>query len=121
MRPGDRRQRWKSSHETRALIFLFSAAVIFVFTYGSASAPIGVFCILMALLEFRNGRRGWRIVPGMSPTMKEYYNGKELSQVDREILGSDEIKIMDEYCRQNKVYAFSYDEIRKEVLNHEKI
>lgn len=121
MRPGDRPQRWRSSHDTSAIIFFVSAAIIFAFTSGHASAPIGVFCVIMACIELRDGRRGWRMVPGMSPTMKRYYNrkkanGEELSQVDKEILESKEIKIMDEYCRKNKVYAFEYDIVRRRVL-----
>jgi hypothetical protein len=116
MKPGDRKQRWKSTHDITAIIFLISAAVIFVFADGSAAIPLGVFCILMAFLEFRDGKRGWRIVSGMSPTMKRYYEnkGNDLTITEKKILESS--TIMDEYCRKNKVYAFQYGAARKEAF-----
>ncbi len=61
MRPGDRRERWKSSCNTSCVIFLLFAAGFIFLVEGNVGLIVAAVFGVMALLEFRDSQRGWRI------------------------------------------------------------
>ena len=59
MKAGDRRQRWKSSCEVEAILFVvFGCAFMGAGTGGNAIMMVMFFC---AFLAFRDSKRGWKI------------------------------------------------------------
>lgn len=61
MHPGDRRKRWKKSHQVTGTIHLLLGVGFLMLTKGDAGLIIVAFFGFMALLEFRDARYGWRL------------------------------------------------------------
>ena len=59
MRPGDRKQRWKSNCEIEAILFVvFGCAFMGAGTGGNAIMAVMFLCAFLAL---RDSKRGWKI------------------------------------------------------------
>lgn len=67
MRPGDRKARWRSGHNGDALIFVALASGSLFGVDGTPGIVMAGFFLLMAYLEARNARVGWRLKTGRPP------------------------------------------------------
>lgn len=105
MRPGDRKERWKESCNGSGMIFLAGAFILIIGVQGQA-----VFILVMALLagaflEFRDGKRGWKISYKLPPS---YYRDIESpNKMTREIAKDSGEAVMRQAKDPNrKRYAF---------------
>ncbi len=67
MRPGDRRQRWNQSFGISGAIFLGFAAFTFFGVDPPAQYYMIGFFLLMAVLDFVDIGKGWRVKEGRPP------------------------------------------------------
>ena len=58
--PGDRKQRWKSTCQIEGCIMLGIAAML-VCAGGIAGIPLGIIVGFLAMLDFRDAGRGWKM------------------------------------------------------------
>lgn len=97
MRPGDRKKRWEQSCEISALIF-FCFGLFFLFGVdGYGGIGIAVLMLLMAVFEFRDLKRGWKIKEGRPP-WADRFEARD-KKLDEELT---ELKMPGKYAFQDK-------------------
>ncbi len=71
MKPGDRKQRWRSTCQIEGFIML-AIAGMFVCAGGIAGIPLGIIIGFFALLDFRDAGRGWKMSDKRPPWADEH-------------------------------------------------
>ena len=70
-KPGDRRKRWKSTCQIEGCIMLGIAMMLFV-AGGITGTGLGIIVAMLAMLDFRDSRRGWKMSNKRPPWADEH-------------------------------------------------
>ena len=67
MKPGDRKQRWKRSHNTTGVVLLAGFAMMAFGVDPPAGPILAIWMLVMAIFEFRDAQRGWKMRNDLPP------------------------------------------------------
>lgn len=104
-KPGDRKKRWKQTHNENGLIFAAMGTAAALGVEGTHGIVIAIFMYLMAFLDIRDAKRGWKISYDLPPWAERHmkHANKDIQKHAREAARAT-IAARDDPDRQR--YAF---------------